>query len=294
MDHIRYQKWGSSLSKFFERSFYIWFINFRLPEKAMVEIKPSAVNRSTNSDILICNRVDQLKIQFQQVHCRYQNVAQVQWKGCWETSVDRTTSRFTFHQTSGGISSAFDLFPTKKTFYSQVLSPTEEEVLVKQVTKMGENGPVIFDRHFFTLVRKYNTLPKSDCWLIHPGDWQTPWAQLWMDQLCQGACVSFGDINRNNPLNLPYISGVNVPLPEETCKMGFKEESASRGLIQKQDKVFDYLSFYRAGLTKVLMLVSFEETKSVRFQKLVLDPFWFCFSFGSFFSGWFRLSGSSA
>ena len=94
-----------------------------------------------------------------------------------------------------------------------------------------------------------------------------------MDQLCQGACVSFGDINRNNPLNLTYISGVNVPLPEETCKMGFKEESASRGLIQKQDKVFDYLSFYRAGLTKVLMLVSFEETKSVRFQKLVLDPF---------------------
>ena len=187
MDHIRYQKWGSSLSKFFERSFYIWFINFRLPEKAMVEIKPSAVNRSTNSDILIYNRVDQLKIQFQQVHCRYQNVAQVQWKGCWETSVDRTTSRFTFHQTSGGISSAFVLFPTKKTFYSQVLSPTEEEVLVKQVTKMGENGPVIFDRHFFTLVRKYNTLPKSDCWLIHPGDWQTPWAQLWMDQLCQGA-----------------------------------------------------------------------------------------------------------
>ena len=65
--------------------------------------------------------------------------------------------------------------------------------------------------------------------------------------------------------------------------MGFKEESASRGLIQKQDKVFDYLSFYRAGLTKVLMLVSFKETKNVRFQKIVLDPFWFWFSFGSLF-----------
>ena len=65
---------------FFQEVFYL--IHFRLPEKAMVEIKPSAVNRSTNSDILIYNRVDQLKIQFQQVHCRYQNVAQVLWKGC--------------------------------------------------------------------------------------------------------------------------------------------------------------------------------------------------------------------
>ena len=70
---------------FFQEVFYL--IHFRLPEKAMVEIKPSAVNRSTNSDILIYNRVDQLKILesrilFQQVHCRYQNVAQVPWKGC--------------------------------------------------------------------------------------------------------------------------------------------------------------------------------------------------------------------
>ena len=42
-----------------------------------------------------------------------------------------------------------------------MLSPTEEEELAKQVTKMGENGPVIFDRHFFTLVRKYNTLSQN-------------------------------------------------------------------------------------------------------------------------------------
>ena len=121
--HIRYQKWdfsffpGSSLKKF------LYLIHFRLPEKAMVEIKPSAVNRSTNSDILIYNRVDQLKILefrilFQQVHCRYQNVAQVPWKGCWEPSVDGTTSRFTFHKTPGGISSAFDPFspPMKPTW----------------------------------------------------------------------------------------------------------------------------------------------------------------------------------
>ena len=55
--------------------------------------------------------------------------------------------------------------------------------------------------------------------------------------------------------------------------MGFEEESTSRGLIKKQDKEFDKISFSRAGLTKVLMLVSFKETKNVRFQKLVLDPF---------------------
>ena len=42
-----------------------------------------------------------------------------------------------------------------------MLSPTKEEELAKQVTKMGENGPVIFDRHFFTMVRKYNTLPQN-------------------------------------------------------------------------------------------------------------------------------------
>ena len=58
--------------------------------------------------------------------------------------------------------------------------------------------------------------------------------------------------------------------------MGFKEESASQGeLNQKQGKVFDKISFSRAGLTKVLMPVSFKETKNARFQKLVLDPFWF-------------------
>ena len=35
-----------------------------------------------------------------------------------------------------------------------MLNPNEEEELVEQLTKMGENGPIIYDRHFFTLVRK--------------------------------------------------------------------------------------------------------------------------------------------
>merc|ERR1719234_1081578 len=32
-----------------------------------------------------------------------------------------------------------------------LLSANEEEELVEQLTKMGENGPIIYDRHFFTL-----------------------------------------------------------------------------------------------------------------------------------------------
>ena len=35
---------------------------FRLPEEALVELKPSAMNRSTNSHILIYNRVNILSV----------------------------------------------------------------------------------------------------------------------------------------------------------------------------------------------------------------------------------------
>ena len=169
-----------------------------------------------------------------------------------------------------------------------MLSPTEEEELAKQVTKMGENGPVIFDRHFYTLVRKYNTLPQNFM-LYRPPRTLTDTISTTLNgsTLSGSPCLDWWYYSqltyRNNPLTLTYISGVNVLLPEETCKMGFEEESTSRGLIKKQDKVFDKISFSRAGLTKVLMLVSFKETKNVRFRKLVLDPFWFWFSFGSLF-----------
>ena len=50
----------------------------------------------------------------------------------------------------GNIGFSFHLSTYCKT--SQVLSPIEEEELVKQLTKMGESGPIIFDRHFFNLV----------------------------------------------------------------------------------------------------------------------------------------------
>ena len=50
----------------------------------------------------------------------------------------------------GNIGFSFHLSTYCKT--SQVLSPLEEEELVKQLTKMGESGPIIFDRHFFNLV----------------------------------------------------------------------------------------------------------------------------------------------
>merc|ERR1719234_435387 len=93
----------------------------RLPEEAMAVKKTTAVNRSTNSHILIYNRVPK----------------------CGSTTVGgvlKDISRrnnFSFH------------FSTN--YWSQVLSPNEEEDLVEQLTKMGENGPVIYDRHFFTL-----------------------------------------------------------------------------------------------------------------------------------------------
>jgi len=93
----------------------------RLPEEAMVEIKPSAVNRSTNSDILIYNRVPK---------CGSSTM-----EGVLRALSRRNNFTIHFSQNYGG----------------QVLSPTKEEELAKQVTKMGENGPVIFDRHFFTM-----------------------------------------------------------------------------------------------------------------------------------------------
>ena len=89
-----------------------------------------------------------------------------------------------------------------------------------------------------------------------------------MDQLCQGACFSIGDIHKNLPSGTIIIGfrlGVNVPLSEETFKMGFKEKSASQGSIQKQDKAFDNLSFSRVGLTKALMLVFWKEMLNARF-----------------------------
>ena len=60
------------------------------------------------------------------------------------------------------------------------------------------------------------------------------------------------------------MRGVNVPLPEETFKMGFKGKSASRGLIQKQETMFANISFSRAGLTKALMLVCWKEMLNAR------------------------------
>jgi len=93
----------------------------RLPEEAMAEIKPTAVNRSTKSHILIYNRVPK----------------------CGSSTVEgvlKDLSRrnnFSFHVSTN--------------WWSQVLNPNEEEQLVDQLTKMGENGPVIYDRHFFTL-----------------------------------------------------------------------------------------------------------------------------------------------
>ena len=65
-----------------------------------------------------------------------------------------------------------------KSFTSQVLSPTEEKQLATQLVKMGEKGKrLIFDRHFFTLVRISGVLTSnyskqdSDLQLEHNFDW---------------------------------------------------------------------------------------------------------------------------
>ena len=39
--------------------------------------------------------------------------------------------------------------------FSQVLLPQEEEDLVESLIQMGKEGPIIFDRHFFTLARQH-------------------------------------------------------------------------------------------------------------------------------------------
>ena len=72
-----------------------------------------------------------------------------------------------FQQTGGGIPSNFGTCNSKT---SQVLNPNEEEQLVDQLTKMGENGPVIYDRHFFTLVKRSKILPNKYPNLIYCQD----------------------------------------------------------------------------------------------------------------------------
>ena len=83
--------------------------------------------------------------------------------------------------------------------------------------------------------------------------------------------------NWNNPLTVTFISGVNVPLPQETFKVGFKAKSASTGFIQKQETMFGNLSFSRAGLTKALMLVYWKEMLNVRSGSILI-------CFGSLYS----------
>ena len=156
---------------------------------------------------------------------------------------------------------------------SQVLKPMEEKQLVTDLIKMGRNGPVIFDRHFFTLVRKSNILTRKSS----TGKWSATSAQFWVDQLCQGASVPTGeDLDPAPPKKLFFqtrcqcttvypiprshpIPGVYVPLPEEVFKVGFKEESATWGLFfefqnkQKQDKPMILQSWFKKSLDSCVL-----------------------------------------
>ena len=83
---------------------------------------------------------------------------------------------------------------------SQVLSHNEEEQLVDQVTKMGENGPVIYDRHFFTLVWRCKILPNKNPNLI----------------CCQ-------DIDRQQENNFEWINFVREPVSRMVSWFNFCE-----------------------------------------------------------------------
>ena len=103
---------------------------------------------------------------------------------------------------------------------SQVLSPTQEKELVKQVAKMGESGrPVIFNRHFFTLVRECNLLPDKKKIIAYSItqeiDRQHEHNFEWINFVREpvSRLVIGGIINL---LEEHFILGVNVPLPEET------------------------------------------------------------------------------
>ena len=70
--------------------------------------------------------------------------------------------------------------------------------------------------------------------LFKTGFWLTTWAQLWLDQLCEGAGGPTGE--HLDPTLKTFKPGVNVPLPEEIFKVDIKEESPAWGFIFSSSK----------------------------------------------------------
>ena len=70
--------------------------------------------------------------------------------------------------------------------------------------------------------------------LFKTGFWLTTWAQLWLDQLCEGARGPPGE--DLDPTLKTFKPGVNVPLPEEIFKVDIKEESPAWGFIFSSSK----------------------------------------------------------
>ena len=112
---------------------------------------------------------------------RCQSVPLQQWREYWRSWVREITSLFIVQPTIGGFyqthahghiliilphinlisfwesGSSLSSIVTSKycaqfICSSQVLLPKEEKQLVKSLVKMGKEGSIIFDRHFFTLV----------------------------------------------------------------------------------------------------------------------------------------------
>ena len=122
--------------------------------------------------------------------------------------------------------------------------------------------------------------------LFKTGFWLTTWAQLWLDQLCEGARGQTGE--HLDPTLKTFKPGVNVPLPKEIFKVDIKEESPAWGfiLIFSLFKIKINRWFFRVGSKKAWILVSLEETLSVRFHKVALICFLPKIVFITFYKHW--------
>jgi len=172
---------------------------------SLAELTPSAINRSTNSHILIFNRVVQIIItkimissllswQLGPKVCFYNSGRDIEgteqeeqlqlssfpqllevfiqinictWlfrKHIWFALALETGGTFAFFISPNSnitwnikLTDAVEsgVYSKLSICFSQVLLPKEEEELVESVIQMGKKGPIIFDRHFFTLERQH-------------------------------------------------------------------------------------------------------------------------------------------
>ena len=139
--------------------------------------------------------------------------------------------------------------------------------MVKEVTKMGERGPVIFNRHFFTLVwniLQFLVTQKVKFYLSPRILTDSMSTTLSGSTLWGSLCLDWwhkGSFKRDFHIRCQCTTSWG------NLQDGLQRKIALLRFSFKQDKMFDNVSFSRAGLTKALMLVCLMETPNVRFQK---------------------------